>query len=146
MLEPLLRDLKTLEDDGVYVPLLGRFLKGSVHCVVADNLGVHSIAGFTESFSGEFFCRFCTAKSCDTRCDFVSSGAFSLRTREDHAGHVKAALGNNAPCFGVKQDCVITNKLSHFHVVSGYPPDIAHDTFEGIVPFELACCLRSMVF
>lgn len=53
MLEPLLQDLKTLEDHGVFVPLLGASLKGTVQSVVADNLGAHGIAGFTESFSGE---------------------------------------------------------------------------------------------
>lgn len=60
ILEPLLNDLTTLEDHGVYVPLLGTYLKGTVHSVVADNLGAHSIAGF----SGDYICRFCTAKSC----------------------------------------------------------------------------------
>ncbi|XP_028298400.1 uncharacterized protein LOC114460675 [Gouania willdenowi] len=58
VLEPLLKDLKTLEDHGVYVPLLGTSLKGTVHSVVADNLGAHSISGFIECFSGDYFCRF----------------------------------------------------------------------------------------
>lgn len=144
VLEPLLQDIKTLEDHGVYVPLLGKSLRGTVQSVVADNLGVHSIAGFTESFTGDFFCRFCTAKSCDIRSDCVASGAFSLRTKEVYADHVKAALENNAHCFGVKRECVLTKNLSHFHVVSVFPPDIAHDAFEGIVPVELAYCLASM--
>lgn len=33
---------------------------------------------------------------------------------------------------------------SFFHVVSGFPPDVAHNVFEGIVP-ELACCLALMI-
>jgi len=49
--------------------------------------------------SGDFFCRFCTAKSCDTRSDCVASGAFSLRTKEVYAAHLKTALENNANCF-----------------------------------------------
>jgi len=40
---------------------------------------------------------------------------------------------------------VLTEKLSHFHVTQGYPPDIVHDLFEGIVPVELALCLREFV-
>lgn len=145
VLEPLLQDLKNLEDHGVYVPLLGKSLRGTVQCVLADNLGAHSIAGFTESFSGDFFCRFCTAKSCDIRRDCVASGAFSLRTKEVYAAHVKVALEKKAHCFGVKRECVLTKNLSHFHVVSGFPPDIAHDILEGIVPVELACCLTSII-
>lgn len=41
--------------------------------------------------------------------------------------------------------CNFTKTLSHFHVVSGFPPDIAHDIFGGIVPVELAYCLASMI-
>lgn len=106
VLEPLLQDLKTLEDHGVYVPLLGTSLKGTVQSVVADNLGAHSIAGFSESFSGEFFCRFCTAKRFDIRTDCVASGAFSLRNKEVHTDHVQAALESNSLCFGVKRERV----------------------------------------
>lgn len=36
----------------MYVPLLGKSRKGTEPCVVADNFGAHSIAGFTETFSG----------------------------------------------------------------------------------------------
>lgn len=50
--EPLVQDLKTLEELGVYVPLLGESVKGTVLSVVADNLGAHSIAGFMQFFSG----------------------------------------------------------------------------------------------
>lgn len=49
MLEPLLKDITSLEEDGLYIPSLGKRLKGTVFCVVADNLGAHSIGGFVES-------------------------------------------------------------------------------------------------
>lgn len=145
VLEPLLQDVKILEDHGVYVPLLGKSLKGTVLSIVADNLGAHGIVGFIESFSGDFFCRFCTGKSCEIQSYCVASDAFNLRTREDHADHVKSACENNRHCFGVKRECVFTRTLSHFHVVSGFPPDVAHDIFEGIVSVELAYCLSSMI-
>lgn len=47
--EPLLRDLQTLEELGVYSPVS---VNGTVQSVVADILGAHGIAGFIESFSG----------------------------------------------------------------------------------------------
>ena len=59
MLEPMRKDLKSFEDDGIFVPSLGKVLKGTVLAVVADNLGAHSIGGFVESFSASQFCRFC---------------------------------------------------------------------------------------
>lgn len=39
VLEPLLKDLVSLEEDGLYVPALGRRVKGTLFSVVADNLG-----------------------------------------------------------------------------------------------------------
>ncbi len=40
-------------------------------------------------------------------------------------------------CFGVK--------LKHFHFVSGYPPDVLHDLFEGIVSREAAFCFQIFI-
>ena len=59
MLEPLLKDLVYLEKQGLYVPAVGRRVKGTVFSVVADYLGAHSMGGFVESFSRSYVCRFC---------------------------------------------------------------------------------------
>ena len=45
----------------------------------------------------------------------------------------------------MKRACPLTKHLQHFHVSTGYPPDIVHDLFEGIVPFELALCLSILI-
>lgn len=50
-LEPLIKELKTLEQDGVLVEALGHHVKSTVFCVCADNLGAHSLAGHQESFN-----------------------------------------------------------------------------------------------
>ena len=34
--------------------------------------------------------------------------------------------------YGVKHDCPL-NKLSAFHSTSGFPPDLLHDLYEGIL-------------
>lgn len=112
VLEPLLRDLSILEKDGIFVHLHGTFIKGNVYCVVADNLAAHGMGGFVESFSGEFFCRFCLGRSSDVQAKEVQSGAFNLFT---------------SYC-GVKRDCVFNKHLSHFNVLSAHPPDV-HMTF-----------------
>lgn len=55
-LEPLLKDLKFIEEYGAEA--LENFgIK--LFCVCTDNLGAHSLAGFQESFSVDKFCRFC---------------------------------------------------------------------------------------
>lgn len=63
VLEPQLKDLKFFEDDGIFVPSLGKEVKGTILAVVADNLGVHPVGGFVESFSSSHFCRFCIGET-----------------------------------------------------------------------------------
>lgn len=55
VLKPLGDDLITLEKQGLFIASLGKTVKGFVHCVVADNLGAHSIAGLVESFQVHMF-------------------------------------------------------------------------------------------
>lgn len=44
-----------------------------------------------------------------------------------HKDHVKTAQENGTHCCGVKRACVFTKHLSHFNVLSAYPPDVLHD-------------------
>ena len=147
VLEPLLKDLKSFEDDGVFVSSLGKVVKGTVFAVVADNLGAHSIGGFVESISSSHYCRFCIGERSQIQEHEVRTGMFPLRTRAEHTAHVKAALSDIAEShhWGVKRQCPLTERLSHFHATSGYPPDALHDLLEGIVPFELALCLYEFI-
>lgn len=54
-LHPMIKDLQFLETNGVFVEALDTFVKGTVFCVCADNLGAHSLASFLESFNVENF-------------------------------------------------------------------------------------------
>lgn len=143
ILHPLLQDVKTLEQDGIFIPLLGRCLKGTIQVVVADNLGAHSFAGFNESFSGGYICQFCTATKTDIQTKDVKSASLTLRSKELHESHVQTAEMTWTSSFGVKSHCSKT--LAHFNVLTGYPPDAMHDIFEGIVPVELARCLALLI-
>lgn len=57
-LGPLLRDLHTLEQDGVFIESIGKAVRGTVMCVVSDNLAAHTLAGFTKCFRAEYFLQF----------------------------------------------------------------------------------------
>lgn len=46
---------------------------------------------------------------------------------------------------GVKKECVLCTHLSFFHPIRGFPPDVLHDTLEGIVPSELSFCLKELI-
>lgn len=39
----------------------------------------------------------------------------------------------------------MSDNLTYFHVVGGFPRDILHDFLEGVVPVELALCLQSLI-
>ena len=73
----------------------------------------------------------------------MRSGAFSPRPKEAHEQDILARLENPTlkHTHGVKRQCPLTDKLEHFSFVSGYPPDLIHNLFEGIVTYELALCI-----
>lgn len=147
ILHPLIQDLASLEQHGVYVEKLGECVKGTVVYVAADNLAAHSLAGFFESFTVDRFCRFCMATRDEMQAKEVNSGAFEPRTIDAHNQQVQEVKQDptKAKQYGVKGECVLTDGLEHFHVVHGYPPDILHDLLEGIVPVELSLCISNMI-
>lgn len=52
---------------------------------------------------------------------------------------------DHTPCYGVKKQCALSEKLEHFHVTSGYPPDVLHGLLEGTVPVELALAFGNLI-
>jgi len=67
ILEPLIRDIKILESDGIELPVSTSKVYGTICQVIGDNLGMHSILGFTESFSGHYSCRLCLTEKADVQ-------------------------------------------------------------------------------
>ncbi|KAG7463388.1 hypothetical protein MATL_G00176040 [Megalops atlanticus] len=49
ILEPLISDLKKLESEGLHLPISSEKVFGTISQVTGDNLGLHSILGFSES-------------------------------------------------------------------------------------------------
>ena len=141
----LLSDLKVLETEGIFVEQLGEYIKGSVFVVSADNLGAHGLAGFQENFLVDRFCRFCLA----SKSEFQQKAAslFELRTPELHDAFLQQLKADETltNVNGVKRGCVLRDELSTFHPVTGFPPDILHDFFEGIVPMEIALCFHKLI-
>lgn len=108
-LEPLITDLITLEQHGIYVNKLGKTLKETLQFVVADDLGAHIIAGFVESFSGRCVCRFCTTDSFEIQDKQVGTGVPSLRTEEIHSNHLKTLKESCLKNYcGVKSKCALS--------------------------------------
>lgn len=144
---PLLRDIYTLEKDGVFIERVGQNVRGTIFCVSADNLAAHGLGGFVESFKAGYVCRFCLGTLEQFQVTEVREGKFPQRTKASHDLHVQAAQGSDtlSSHFGVKVGCVLRESLNYFHTITGFPPDILHDLLEGIVPMELALCIKEMI-
>ncbi len=148
VLKPFIHDLKILETEGLFVPSMGRHIRGTVTGVVADNLGSHFIGGFRESFNGSASsrpCRFCMISKAMLE---ISTDPDSCDKRTIQSYKRQTALVAKFPdlcnTYGLKHNSVF-NKLQYFHVSHGLPPDIMHDFLEGIIPYELPLIISSFL-
>jgi hypothetical protein len=144
---PLLEDLKVLETAGVDLGSDFGVKRGTLACILGDNLGSHGIGGFVESFSGSgHFCRFCLVTNNDMLHGQYLARCFPCRTKELYDAAVGRLHDNKLNVAeGIKSQSVF-NSLSFYHVCSpGLPPCLGHDLFEGIVPYDLHLYLAYFV-
>ena len=137
-------ELKEIEESGITLNS-GVTLQGAVIAIVGDNLGSHSIGGFTENFSSsKNFCRYCSIDKESFEREPTKLGP--VRTKETYENCVEElSRGQEFMIEGVKFDSVF-NKLKHFHVCQpGLPPCLGHDLFEGIVSNDLALYIENLV-
>ncbi len=113
VLNPLIQDLVSLEENEVHVEKLGASIKGTVLYVAAENLVAHALAGFQESLTVGKICRF-TASQEEIQTKNVSSGFYTLRTIAAYDGHVKEVVQDPAKAshYGVKGGCVLSENLT----------------------------------
>lgn len=148
LLRPVVEALKQLESDlgmSVYVNGLPTSVHGILCLFSADNLGLHSLFGFLESFRATKFCHMCECKQEEAQTSFTED-SFVMRTRESYNKAVAMSdnVMYNPSVSGIKRGCIL-NELQYFHVIDNYCVDVMHDILEGILPFELALVLDSLV-
>jgi len=148
ILAPIVADLKQLEHGVDFTLRDGTVVhkRGTVVQIVGDNLGLHQLCGFVESFSAKHFCRFCMINKADCDTTYTDDG-LELRNKEQYSRQVKCLLEgtiSTRDC-GIKSSCLL-NSLQYFHVVQNVSVDVMHDLLEGIVPFELKLILASFIF
>ena len=134
----MLEDLKNLEKTGITVG--GETVKMALYCIAGDNLGSHSIGGFTENFSRSvYFCRYCEITKTKFENDLNVCGP--QRTPESYdSAVVQAEDGQGSR--GIKVNSVF-NALKSFHVCQpGLPPCLGHDIFEGVLSYDVALYLK----
>lgn len=145
LFQRLVDDLCNIEKSGVFIPALGKRVKGSLVAILGDNLGSHSISGLPENFSTACYqCRYCLIRKEDMQTK-VHANLHRKRTPELYSAAVKELNINSEPHEGIKFDSVF-NKLDHFHVCSpGLPPCLGHDLFEGVVQYDVPLYLNYFI-
>ncbi|XP_050988379.1 uncharacterized protein LOC127179124 [Labeo rohita] len=142
ILEPIVNDIKVLESTGIEGP--SGFVRGSIVQITGDNLGLHCLFGFVESFRARNSCRFCLTEREDYQtvfCEDESNVIF--RTKETHLRHCEAIQADPTlpHVYGVKRTCLL-NSLQYFNISDNFSVDVMHDVLEGIAQFELKLVLR----
>ncbi|XP_048042264.1 uncharacterized protein LOC125265811 isoform X1 [Megalobrama amblycephala] len=144
ILRPLVEDLKVLESSGIHVPFSKEPLFGTIALVTGDNLGMHTLLGFMESFSAHYFCRFCLVDKKTSQSIFSEDNTnVVLRNKALQEQHYADLLAdpNITSSFGVKRTCLL-NDLQYFHICDNYAPDIMHDILEGVGQYEIKLLLE----
>lgn len=105
ILRPIVEDIRCLESDGIFVntPNYQGVVKFTVVQVVGDNLGLHGILGYIESFSGNYVCRFCKGDNGVVRSLTLEDPAL-LRDRNSYEADLVIA---NSSQTGLKRDSVL---------------------------------------
>lgn len=139
--EHLARELSSLEQTGICVksPTGEQIIYFSLALIIGDNLGLHTILGFSESFSANFSCRFCKIHKSDLK-NSCSQYDNLLRNRANYEADIKM---NNVSLTGVKEPCV-WNSVT-FHSVENFSVDIMHDILEGVCHYDFLMILKRFV-
>jgi len=85
--------------------------------ILDDNLGLHSILGFVESFVANYHCRFCKTHKKECHHQSIQNNN---------------KLRDTGSVTGIKEPC-IWNDIGSFNVTTNYSVDIMHDMAEGVV-------------
>jgi hypothetical protein len=114
--------------------------------IVADNIGLHGIFGYTKSFSHSSPCDLCIGDSEKFQCEFQEN-KFKLRDEELynlHCQQLQKQMGPKSHVWGLKSISSFS-KLNYYHPVHNDTCDIMHDILEGIAPFEVNLLLRELI-
>jgi len=139
---PVINELKDLEENGILVHTATGNQRVYFCCclLLADNLGFHSITGFSESFNANYYCRFCKEHKLVMKRQ-IRENLLLLRNRENYEADI---LINNVSLTGIKDRCV-WNELQNYHVITNLVADLMHDILEGVCHYDLCAILEELI-
>lgn len=136
--DEIVRDLQMMERDGIDIGGETPIKVGLIN-VSCDNLGANVLFGFAQSFSAEYYCRFCECTKTETK-EIVDENVAKRRSEGSYSEQIQRLEANSElnlkETRGIRKNCSF-NRLHNFHVMNNLSIDIMHDIFEGVIPFSL---------
>lgn len=135
----LVVELNFLEKEGISIKTSSgtknvHFILG---LVIGDNLGLNCICDFSQSFSTNYFCRFCKTDKSLTKY-LTEENESMLRNIENYQSDLEI---NDFKLTGIYRECIL-NQISSFPVTTNYCVDVMHDIFEGICHYNICHILK----
>jgi len=138
----LISEINFLQTNGVNIEIQNK--NYTIHfylaLILGDNLGIHSILGFSESFMARYPCRFCKCSKVECN-NLVTQENSKLRNRENYSEDL---ITDNLTLTGIKEACV-WNAVNDFHATINYSVDIMHDVLEGVCLYDIAGILFEFI-
>jgi hypothetical protein len=108
--------------------------------ILGDNLGLHSITGFVESFSSNFSCRNCKVSK-NNMAQLFQEDATLLRNMDNYMEDLRT---NNVTLTGVKHECIWL-RVENFDLFSQIGVDVMHDLNEGVMKYIMSEIIVALV-
>lgn len=130
--KPVIDELNFLQNVGIEIDT--SVFKGTLYfnlgLILGDNLGLHSIIGFVESFSSNFPCRICNIRKENLRVQCYEDESL-LRTIDQYYINLNK---NNVSTTGIKEKCVWLD-VNNFSLYDQVGVDVMHDVLEGCAKY-----------
>ncbi|CAL8105707.1 unnamed protein product [Orchesella dallaii] len=142
VLEVIVTELKELWNEGLTFLYNDKpiTLKVALAQVSGDNLGLHTVLGFTEGFNANYPCRRC--KMHRNECKIATYECTEkLRNLCNYDNDI---LLKDFPSTGINFESIL-NELPYLHVTNIYVFDIMHDILEGVAPDLLFNSLNNFI-
>ncbi|XP_051176569.1 uncharacterized protein LOC127291456 [Leptopilina boulardi] len=144
--EIIVKDIKEIEN-GIRLPN-GDIIYGTVSALTGDNLGIHMMCGFKESFTAKHPCRFCMASLQEMQI-MIEEDTQRLRNPETHRqqlAKMEAAATEEekqklSQEYGINRSCPLS-KIIAFDPTTSTTPDIPHDFMGGIILLQIKLFLN----
>ncbi|XP_065226772.1 uncharacterized protein LOC135850010 [Planococcus citri] len=136
-----IEELQFLENEGITIDYPsdlrnGSFIRTKLYfklcLILGDNLGIHGLFGFCESFNSNFPCRFCMIG--------LNEFQFNFEEKEDllrnESNYKQQVLLKDTKQTGIIEECIFHE--TDFHITKNICVDSMHDLFEGICQYDMA--------